>query len=126
MINTGRVLEPAKALAIIDDSVAGKFAAAELTTVHGIPQEWIRTTLGQITRAVGTGAVPGRLQPAAGMPSRGMNTTLTRWPPVSSPGKRHVVCRDRIGDTSRRHRGELPVLAKSYGLRVRVSAQRLI
>jgi hypothetical protein len=38
-IDTGRVLEPAKALAIIDDVVAGKFAAAELATIHGIPQE---------------------------------------------------------------------------------------
>ena len=50
-----QVLEPAKALAIIDDVVAGKFARAELATIHGIPQEWTRTTLGQITRAVGTG-----------------------------------------------------------------------
>jgi hypothetical protein len=54
-INTGRVLEPAKALAIIDDVVAGKFAAAELAMIHGIPEEWVRTTLGHITRAVGTG-----------------------------------------------------------------------
>jgi hypothetical protein len=59
-IGIDRVLEPAKALAIIDDVVAGKFAAAELAAIHGIPQEWIRTTLGQITRAVGTGRVRSR------------------------------------------------------------------
>jgi hypothetical protein len=52
-----RVLEPDQALAIIDDVVDGKFAAAELATIHGIPPEWIRTTLGQITRAVRTGRV---------------------------------------------------------------------
>jgi hypothetical protein len=28
-----------------------------LPAIHGIPSEWIRTTLGQITRAVGTGRV---------------------------------------------------------------------
>ena len=54
---TDRVLEPGQALAIIDDVVEGKFAAADLATIHGIPQEWIRTTLGHITRAVGTGRV---------------------------------------------------------------------
>jgi hypothetical protein len=54
-INAGRVLKPAKALVIIDDVVAGKFAAAELATIHGIPQQWIRTTLGQVTRAAGMG-----------------------------------------------------------------------
>ena len=52
-----RALEPDQALAIIDDVVDGKFAAAELATIHGIPQAWIRSTLGQITRAVGTGRV---------------------------------------------------------------------
>jgi hypothetical protein len=56
-INTGRVLEPDNALAMIDDVVAGKFAAAEFASVDGIPQEWIETTLGHITRAVGTGRV---------------------------------------------------------------------
>jgi hypothetical protein len=30
-------IEPAKALAIIDDVVLGKVAAAELATIHGIP-----------------------------------------------------------------------------------------
>jgi hypothetical protein len=54
-INTDRVLSPAKALAIIDDVVSGKFAAAELAMIHGIPEEWVRATLGHITRAVGTG-----------------------------------------------------------------------
>jgi hypothetical protein len=54
---TGRVLEPDQALALIDDVVEGKFAAGDLATIHGIPQESIRTTLGQITRAVGSGRV---------------------------------------------------------------------
>ena len=52
-----RVLEPDQALALIDDVVGGKFAAGDLATIHGIPQGSIRTTLGQITRAVGTGRV---------------------------------------------------------------------
>jgi hypothetical protein len=56
-IKTDRVLEPKQSLAIIDDVVEGKFAAAELATIHGIPQEWIGTTLGHITRAVGTAGV---------------------------------------------------------------------
>jgi hypothetical protein len=56
-INTGRVLEPDQALAIIDDVVEGKFAAGDLATIHGIPQQSIRATLGQITRAVGAGRV---------------------------------------------------------------------
>jgi hypothetical protein len=56
-IKTDRVLESDQALAIIDDVVEGKFAAADLATIHGIPQEWIRTTLGQITRAAGSGRV---------------------------------------------------------------------
>ena len=54
---TDRVVEPDQSLALIDDVVAGKFAAAELSTIHGIPQDWIETTLGHITRAVGTGRV---------------------------------------------------------------------
>jgi hypothetical protein len=54
---TGRVLEPDQALALIDDVVEGKFAAADLATIHGIPQECIKTTLGHITRAVGTAGV---------------------------------------------------------------------
>jgi hypothetical protein len=53
----GRVLEPEQALALIDDIVEGKLAADELALIHGIPQEWIRTTLGHITRAVGSGGV---------------------------------------------------------------------
>jgi hypothetical protein len=52
---TERVLEPDQALAIIDDVVEGNFAAADLATIHGIPQARIRTTLGQVTRAVGSG-----------------------------------------------------------------------
>jgi hypothetical protein len=54
---TSRVLEPEQALALIDDIVEGKLAADELAMIHGIPQEWIRTTLGHITRAVGSGGV---------------------------------------------------------------------
>jgi hypothetical protein len=54
---TRRVLEPDQALALIDDVVEGKFAAGDLATIHGIPEESVRTTLGQITRAVGTGRV---------------------------------------------------------------------
>jgi hypothetical protein len=54
---TDRVLEPDQALALIDDVVEGKFAAGDLATIHSIPQECIRTTLGQITRAVGAGRV---------------------------------------------------------------------
>ena len=56
-IKTRRVLQPDQALALIDDVVEGKVAAGDLATIHGIPQESIRTTLGQITRAVGTGRV---------------------------------------------------------------------
>jgi hypothetical protein len=52
---TDRVLEPDQALVIIDDVVEGKFAAADLATIHSVPQEGIRATLGQITRAVGSG-----------------------------------------------------------------------
>jgi hypothetical protein len=51
---TARVLEPNQALAIIDDIVVGKFAAADLAEIHGIPAEGIRKTLGHVTRAVGT------------------------------------------------------------------------
>jgi SAM-dependent methyltransferase len=39
-------------------SVGMMFAAADLATIHGIPQAWIRSTLGHITRAVGSGRVP--------------------------------------------------------------------
>jgi hypothetical protein len=52
-----RVLEPYQALAIIDDVVMGNFAAADLAGIHGIPQAWIKSTLGQVTRAVGLGRV---------------------------------------------------------------------
>jgi hypothetical protein len=44
-----------KGLVSID--IPGKFAAAELAVIHGLPQEGVRTTLGQVTRAVGTGGV---------------------------------------------------------------------
>jgi hypothetical protein len=56
-LKTDRVLEPDQALAIIDDVVEGKFAAGDLATIHGIPQAWIRTALGHITRVVGPGRV---------------------------------------------------------------------
>jgi hypothetical protein len=56
-LKTDRVLEPNHSLALIDDIVAGQFAAAELATIHGVPQEAVRATLGLITRAVGTGRV---------------------------------------------------------------------
>jgi hypothetical protein len=52
-----RVLEPDQALALIDDVVEGKFAAGDLATIRDIPQESLRITLGQITRAVGAGRV---------------------------------------------------------------------
>jgi hypothetical protein len=55
-----RVLEPDQALALIDDVVEGKFAPGDLATIHGVPQAWIGTTLGHITRVtrvVGTGRV---------------------------------------------------------------------
>jgi hypothetical protein len=93
-LNTARVLEPAKALAIIDDVVAGKFAAAELATIHGIPQDWIKTTLGQITRGVGTG--PVRSLAAGGWYAFQGHEHPYAVAPGSSPrGSRRVVCRDR-------------------------------
>jgi hypothetical protein len=56
--NTDRVLEAARALAIIDDFVEGKLMAYELATIHGIPKAWIEVTLGHVTRMVqGTGRV---------------------------------------------------------------------
>jgi hypothetical protein len=39
--------------------VGEKFAIGELAMTHGVPQEWVGTTLGQITRAV-QGAGRGR------------------------------------------------------------------
>jgi hypothetical protein len=45
-LKTDGVLEPDQALAIIDDVVSCNFAAADLATIHGIPQAWIRSTLG--------------------------------------------------------------------------------
>jgi hypothetical protein len=54
---TGRVLQPDRALALIDDVVEGKLTAGEVAMIHGIPPEWVKTTLGHITRAVGTGRV---------------------------------------------------------------------
>jgi hypothetical protein len=55
---TDRVLNSTRSLAIIDDVVEGKLAVGELATIHGMPQEWIGTTLGHVTRMVqGTGRV---------------------------------------------------------------------
>jgi hypothetical protein len=51
-IKTDRVLEPGQSLAIIDDVVEGKLAVYELAIIHGIPEAWIKVTLGQVTRAV--------------------------------------------------------------------------
>jgi hypothetical protein len=51
---TDQVLEPDQALAILDDVLEGKFAAADLAMIHSVPQEGIRATLRQITRAVGS------------------------------------------------------------------------
>jgi hypothetical protein len=56
-LKTDRVVEPDQSLPLIDDVVAGKSAAAELAVIHGLPQEGVRTTLGLVTRAVGTGSV---------------------------------------------------------------------
>jgi hypothetical protein len=56
--NTGRVLKPGQALAIIDDVVEGKLAADELAMIHGIPEAWIEVTPGHVTRtAQGAGRV---------------------------------------------------------------------
>jgi hypothetical protein len=53
-----RVLEPAQALAIVDDVVEEKLESDELAMIHGVRQEWIETTLGHVTRTVqGTGRV---------------------------------------------------------------------
>jgi hypothetical protein len=61
-IKTDRVLEPGRALALIDDVVEGKLAAYELAIIHGIPESGIKATLGHVTRTVqGT----GRVKPAA-------------------------------------------------------------
>ena len=91
---TDRVLEPDQALALIDYVVEGKFAAGDLATIHGTPQESIRTTLGQITRAVGSGRVRS-LATAVGMNARAM-TSRTTWPPVSPPpGRRRAACNER-------------------------------
>jgi hypothetical protein len=91
--NIGRVLEPDLSLALIDNVVAGKFIAGDLATIHGIPQEWISTTLGHITRAVGTGRVRP-LEAGGWYAFQGMNT-LTRWLPVSPPpGGRCVAYRN--------------------------------
>jgi hypothetical protein len=50
-----RVVEPDQALALMDDVVAGRFAAGDLAMIHGIPEQCVRTTLGQVTRALGRG-----------------------------------------------------------------------
>ena len=94
-----RLLEPDQALAIIDDIVEGKFTAADLATIHGIPQEGTRTALRQVTRAVGAGR-SGRSPRAVGMNARAM-TDPTTWPPVlPPPGRRHAACRDPSPDAA--------------------------
>ena len=93
--NTDRVLEPARALAILDDVVEGKLAAYELAIIHGIPEALSDTSRGWFRAR----AASCRSTPAAGMPSRGMSS-LTRWPPVSPPpGRRRAACRDRTAHT---------------------------
>jgi hypothetical protein len=77
-LKTDRVVEPDQSLALIDDVVAGKFAAAELAVIHGLPQEGVRTTLGRVTRAVGTGGV--RSLEAGGCAS---SSSSTPPPPAS-------------------------------------------
>jgi hypothetical protein len=74
---TGRVLQPTQALALIDDVVEGKLAADELAMIHGIPEEWIRTTLGHITRIVG--------------PTRVRSLDAGRWYEFKSYGKPYDV-----------------------------------
>jgi hypothetical protein len=52
-----RALGPEQALCLVDDVVKGKLAADELPLVHGIPPEWVKTTLAHITKALGSGRV---------------------------------------------------------------------
>ena len=56
------MLEPSKALGIIDDIVEGKLAADELAVIHGIPEAWIEVMPGHIT---GTAQGAGRVLPLA-------------------------------------------------------------
>ena len=92
-IKTGRVLQPDQALALIDDVVEGKFAAGDLAMIHGIPQESIRTTLGQITRTVGTGRV--RSLAAGGWYERKSDDRPYDVAPGSPPpGRRRAASRD--------------------------------
>ena len=76
---TDRVLEPSKALGIIDDIVEGKLAADELAMIHGIPEAWIEVTLGHITR---TAQGAGRVLPPRRLFSRSLSTMQ------SGPGRR--------------------------------------
>ena len=55
------MLEPGKALGIIDD-IEERMAADELAMIHGIPEAWIEVTLGHITR---TAQGAGRVLPLA-------------------------------------------------------------
>ena len=93
-IKTDRVLEPDQALAIIDDVVEGKFAAGDLATIHGVPQAWIKTALGHITRvtrAVGTGRV--RSLAAGGWCERKSDDRPYDVAPVSPPpGRTRAAC----------------------------------
>jgi hypothetical protein len=89
---TNRVLSPARALAVIDDVLAGNLDAAELAAIRGVPQAWIGTTFGHVTRVL---AAAGRLPEEAVVNSRAA-TSLTKWRLVlRQPGKKPGACLDR-------------------------------
>lgn len=95
----GRVLEPDKALAIIDD-VGASLRRRCLRRPTASPRTGSRQR-SDTSRWRLAQAASGRSPSAAGTPSKGMNT-LTRWPPVSlTPGSRHVVYRDPLSETRR-------------------------
>ena len=93
-IKTGRVLEPDRSLALIDDVVAGKFAAGDLATIHGMPQEWICTTLGHVTRAVGKGRVRP-LEAGGWYAFQGHDHPYKVAPGFPLPGSRRVAWHDK-------------------------------
>jgi hypothetical protein len=86
-VDADRVLEPAKALAVIDDVVTGKFTAAKLATIHGIPQQWIRTTIGQVTRALGRGPRPWLLGAGAWCAFQGLERPYAVAPDFAAAWK---------------------------------------
>ena len=97
--NTDRVLEPARALAILDDVVEGKLAAYELAIIHGIPEAWIEVTLGHVTRMVqGTGRVLP-LDAGGWYAFQGHEQPYEVAPVSPPPGRRRAACRDRTAHT---------------------------